>query len=94
MKKEYKLYINGRDFYMPGEFTADNNFDGLAFDSGLPFVIGQDGTGVTGASASGTVHKMPGSGDDNHMMLYIFLMAASLLGLSAVLLFGTRRRRR
>ncbi|MBQ3859803.1 MAG: LamG domain-containing protein, partial [Clostridia bacterium] len=48
----YKLYINGRDFYMPGEFTADNGFDGLAFDSGLPFNIGQDGTG---AYADGTL---------------------------------------
>ncbi|MCR4906633.1 MAG: discoidin domain-containing protein, partial [Clostridiales bacterium] len=42
----YKLYINGRDFYLPGEFTADNGFDGLAFDSDLPFNIGQDGTGA------------------------------------------------
>ena len=68
-------------------FTAQWKSDAAAVVPGVD-------TSVTGASAAGKVHKMPGSGDDNHIMLYIFLMAASLLGLSAVLLFGTRRRSR
>ena len=79
----------GEGYKVEGDhvFTAQWKSDAAAVVPGVD-------ASVTGASAAGTVHKMPGSGDDNHIMLYIFLMAASLLGLSAVLLFGTRRRRR
>ncbi|MBR4206397.1 MAG: hypothetical protein IKQ92_13070, partial [Clostridia bacterium] len=42
----YKIYVNGLDFYPASEFKEENGFDGLAFDSGLPFNIGQDGTGT------------------------------------------------
>lgn len=84
----------GEGYKVEGDhvFTAQWKSDTAAVVPGTG--IGQGDTGVTGASAAGTVHKMPGSGDDNHIMLYIILMAASLLGLSAVLLFGTRRRSR